>query len=48
MSWKFRSLGQLGNIDCTPTVLGPKLIFVTGLMNFGAAVVRLVCPDVLE
>ena len=29
------------------TVLGPKLIFVTGLVIFVTAVARLVCPDLL-
>ena len=28
-------------------VLGPKLIFVTGLVIFVTAVARLVCPDLL-
>ena len=28
-------------------VLGPKLIFVTGLVMFVTAVARLVCPDLL-
>ena len=28
-------------------LLGPKLIFVTGLVNFVTAVARLVCPDLL-
>ena len=29
------------------SVLGPKLIFVTGLVKFVTAVARLVCPDLL-
>ena len=28
-------------------ILGPKLFFVTGLVIFGTAVTRLVCPDLL-
>ena len=28
-------------------VLGPKLIFVTGLVKFVTALARLVCPDLL-
>ena len=28
-------------------ILGPKLIFVTGLVTFVTAVARLVCPDLL-
>ena len=29
-------------------ILGPELIFVTGLVKFVPAVARLVCPDLLE
>ena len=30
------------------TVLGPKLIFITGLVIFVTAVARIVCPDLLK
>ena len=39
-------LGQL--LEQGPNgILGPKLIFVTGLVTFVTAVARLVCPDLL-
>ena len=34
-------------ISLETPVLGPKLIFVTGLVKFVTAVARLVCPDLL-
>ena len=36
------------NLKTHDYILGPKLIFVTGLVKFVTAVARLVCPDLLR
>ena len=33
--------------DFVPALLGPELIFVTGVVTFVNAVARLICPDLL-
>ena len=55
VAWKVSSSGAMRERDCVGVVavkcgweaVGPRLIFVTGLVKFVTIVATLVCPDLL-